>query len=556
MALPERIFLTGFSFTGKTTVGRLVAEALGWQFVDTDDAVEAAAGKPVARIFDEDGEAHFRELEARALADAAREPRAVVATGGGAPVAEENRRVMAAGLVVCLEARPDTILRRMREAGGAGSERPLLASPDPLARIVALQRERAAFYALADATVRTDALTPSEVADAVVQAWKTLASRLDPDTGRLLPPDPQAFAGAACVVRAASGAYPVFVESGALARLGDRMRALGLGGRAFVVSDDTVLSLHGEATLAALRRAGYEADAFAFPAGEASKRLETAEAVYDWLVSRRAERSDAVVALGGGVVGDLAGFVAATFLRGMPFVQVPTSLLAMVDASIGGKVAVDHREGKNLIGAFYQPRLVVEDVSLLATLPERSLREGYAEVIKHGFIRDPAILDDLERHADALLAAEPGITAEIVARNVRIKADVVSRDERDTTGLRAILNYGHTIGHAIEAATGYGRVLHGEAIAVGMMAAAEIGERIGLTPPHVRERQRALLERFGLPVRLPGVSVDAALDAIALDKKTAGRRVRWVLLRDVGAPTLRSDVPLDLVREVVTGLLR
>lgn len=554
MALPERIFLTGFSFTGKSTVGRLVARELGWRHVDTDDAVEALAGKPVVRIFEEDGEAWFRNLETRALEDAARDSRVVISTGGGAPVADENRRVFASGLVVCLDARPETILRRMDEAGERGSERPLLAAPDPLGRIAALATERAPYYALADATVRTDALTTAEVADAVIRAWRQLGPRLQPDASRLAWPEPQGFAGAACVVRAVSASYPVFVGQGELERLGERMRGLGLAGRAFVISDDVVFALHGAATLAALRRAGFETESFTFPAGEASKRLETVERAYDWLVSRRADRADAIVALGGGVVGDLAGFVAATYLRGMALVQVPTSLLAMVDASIGGKVAVDHREGKNLIGAFYQPRLVVQDVRLLATLPERSLREGFAEVIKHGFIRDPAMLDELEGHAEALLAAEPDITADIVARNVRIKADIVSRDERDT-GLRAILNYGHTLGHAIEAATGYSSVLHGEAIAVGMMAAAELGERIGLTPPHVRERQRALLLRFGLPVRLSGVSVGAVMDAITLDKKVAAKRLRWVLLRELGQPVLRSDVPADVVQNVIASLV-
>jgi shikimate kinase/3-dehydroquinate synthase len=554
MALSERIFLTGFSFTGKSTVARLVATELGWRHADTDDAIESLAGKSVVRLFEEDGEARFRELEARAVAAAARQDRVVVSTGGGVPVAEENRRALASGLVVCLEARPETILRRLRDAAGAGSERPLLASTDPLARIVALKQERAAVYALADATVHTDAFSPVEVADAVVRAWRELAPRLDPDPNRFVLPDPKAFGDAACVVRAASASYPVFVGPGELDRLGERMRALDLRGRAFVLSDETVFRLHGEHALGALRRADFEADAFVFPPGEASKRLETVEAAYDWLVARRADRADAVVALGGGVVGDLAGFVAATCLRGMPLVQAPTSLLAMVDASIGGKVAVDHREGKNLIGAFYQPRLVVDDVALLATLPGRSLREGFAEVIKHGLIRDPAMLDELERSTGALLEAEPGVMADIVARNVRIKADVVSRDERDT-GLRAILNYGHTVGHALEAATAYTRVLHGEAIAVGMMAAAEIGERIGLTPAHVRERQRRLLERFGLPVRLSGVSVDAVMDAIALDKKVAAGRLRWVLLREIGEPVLRSGVPAGVVREVVASLV-
>lgn len=555
MALPERIFLTGFSFTGKSSVAARLASRLRWRHIDTDDLIEAEAGMPVGDLFAEEGEARFRDLEAQALAAAASHTRVVVSTGGGAVVSEENRRALASGLVVCLQARPETILRRLRGAPGTVSERPLLASPDPLDRIVSLQRERAALYQLADATVHTDTLSPEEVAAQVERVWRELAPRLEPDGERFQLPVPGGVRGAACVVRAASGTYPVFVGWSALDELGERMRALGCPGRAFVVSDDVVLGLHGEALLGSLRRAGFETEAFAFPAGEASKRLDTAADVYDWLVRRRAERADAVVAFGGGVVGDLAGFVAATFLRGVPLVQVPTSLLAMVDASIGGKVAVDHREGKNLIGAFYQPRLVLHDVSLLRTLPERALREGFAEVIKHGCIRDPAMLDVLEARAADLLAVDPVLTSEIVARNVRIKADVVSRDERDT-GLRAILNYGHTVGHAIEAATGYERVLHGEAIAVGMMAAAEIGERLGVTPREIRERQRALFERYGLPARLPGVTADAVLAALAVDKKVAGKRVRWVLLRAAGRPVLKSDVPPDLVRDVVTTLLK
>jgi len=318
--------------------------------------------------------------------------------------------------------------------------------------------------------------------------------------------------------------------------------------------DDAVGPLYGERALASLRAAGFDAALFTFAAGEASKNLETVRAAYDWLLEQRAERASTIVALGGGVAGDLAGFVAATYLRGVNFVQAPTSLLAMVDASIGGKVGVDHPRGKNLIGAFYPPRLVVQDTSLLVSLPERSYREGFAEVIKHGLIMDAPMLDVLERDADRLLAVEPELTTEIVARNAALKASVVSEDEREG-GRRMILNYGHTAGHAIEAVTGYTRVLHGEAISAGMMIAAEIGRRSGVTPAAVGERQAHLLERYGLPLRHPGLDVDAVIAAMAHDKKVASKKVRWILLEDFGRPVVRDDVPDDFVRDVLRAVV-
>ncbi len=351
-------------------------------------------------------------------------------------------------------------------------------------------------------------------------------------------------------VEARSGRYEVHCRWGALDDLGALMRDAGLSGSAFIITDDAVAPVCAGRAVASLERAGFEAHVHTIAAGEASKSLATVEREYDWLLEQHAERSSAVVALGGGVVGDLCGFVAATYLRGVPFVQAPTSLLAMVDASIGGKVGVDHARGKNLVGAFYPPRLVVQDTSLLASLPPRALREGFAEVIKHGLILDAPMLDVLEREADRLLAVEPGLTTEIVARNAAIKARVVSEDEREG-GLRMVLNYGHTIGHAIEAVTGYRDIRHGEAISAGMMAATAIGERMGVTPAHVGHRQRALFGRYGLPLRHLGVDADAVLAAIAVDKKVAAKRVRWVLLEDFGRAVLRDDVSEALVREVL-----
>ena len=355
-------------------------------------------------------------------------------------------------------------------------------------------------------------------------------------------------------VTAEHHAYDVHCRWGALDSLGALMQDAGLRGSAFVVSDDAVGPLFGARALASLRAAGFDAALFTFPAGEASKSLDTARTAYDWLLERRAERSSTVVALGGGVTGDLGGFVAATYLRGVNFVQAPTSLLAMVDASIGGKVGVDHPRGKNLIGAFYPPRLVVQDTSLLASLPERSLREGFAEVIKHGLIMDAPMLAVLERDAARLLAVEPDVTTEIVSRNAALKAGVVSEDEREG-GRRMILNYGHTAGHAIEAVTGYTRVRHGEAISAGMMAAAEVGRRIGVTPATVGERQARLFARYGLPLRHPGLDVDAVMAAMALDKKVALKKLRWVLLEDFGRAVVRDDVPEDVVRDVLRGVV-
>jgi 3-dehydroquinate synthase len=352
-----------------------------------------------------------------------------------------------------------------------------------------------------------------------------------------------------------AGRYDIHVECGVLDAIGERMRNLGLSGSAFVISDAAVGALYGDRALKSLQSAGFEAALHTFPAGEASKSLDTVRRAYDWLLEQHAERSSAVVALGGGVVGDLAGFVAATYLRGVPFVQVPTTLLSMVDASIGGKTGVDHAKGKNLIGAFYPPRAVISDPALLATLPPRALRDGFAEAIKHALIADPDMLDFLESQADRLLDVEPDLMVEFVARNAAIKANVVTQDEREG-GLRMILNYGHTTAHAIEAVTGYERLMHGEADSIGMTVAAEIGRRMGITPASVGERQALIFARYHLPTSMPGLDVDAVIDAMAYDKKVAARTLRWILLEAEGKPVIRDDVPLDLVRDVLQEVLK
>lgn len=559
------IVLVGFSYTGKTTYGKLVAERLGWRFVDTDDVIEEREGRAIPEIFAQpNGEERFRQLEREILAEACAATGAVIATGGGAILNADNRRVMAErNAVICLESQPETIEARLRAMSTDPSQpiRPLLAHPDPLARIRELKAARQPLYAIADWTVHTDHLSPDEVVDEVQRGTNIATRRLE--QGRPLenmePASSSSPASAyddiAHVVTTPTDSYPIYVGSGNLASLGARMRSQGLkGGKASLILDAALAPLYEEATRESLAEAGFEVDAFHLPSGESSKTLSSASQMYDWLLERRAERADPIVALGGGVVCDTAGFVASTYLRGVPLVQVPTSTLAMADASIGGKTAVDHPKGKNLIGAFYQPSLVLEDIDTLKSLPQRALREGFAEVIKMALILDANLFEFLEQNVDALLNLKEEPVVHALSRCAALKGWVVSQDEKEG-GLRAILNYGHTLGHALEAVTSYESILHGEGVSIGMMAAGELSRRHGLLSSEELARQKTLLERFRLPTALPNVDLDSILDAMTLDKKSQGGSVRWILLNGIGEAASGQTVELVEVREVAAGLL-
>ncbi|MBI4339219.1 MAG: 3-dehydroquinate synthase [Chloroflexi bacterium] len=545
----DNIVITGFSGTGKSQVARAVADLLGWQAIDTDAEVVRRAGMPIVRIFQERGEEGFRDTERQVLQEACAGQRRVVATGGGAIMDPANRRAMeATAFLVCLEARPEVIYHRLEQEQKASQSpevRPLLSGPDPLGRIRELKAQRQPVYSLAHWTIHTDALSIQEV----VRAWRTFSSKI--------PTSQHSFSGnsdLAAVVETSTGSCPVLAGWGLIRRLGELFLQAGIKGPVYVVTDDRVAPLYLGAAEQSLHEAGIESHTFTFPAGEKSKSLQTATEVYAWLAQRKARRDGTMVALGGGVTGDLTGFVAATYNRGMGFVQVPTSLAAMVDASIGGKTAVDLPAAKNLVGAFYQPRLVVADVAALQTLPKRETMEGWAEAIKHGLILDAPLFRTFEEQSDALLALEPELTTRVIRQSMAIKAQVVSEDERETRGVRVLLNYGHTIGHGLESATEYGHYLHGEAVAIGMTGAAVIGARLGITPGDLLERQGAVLRRFSLPVACPGVDLDRVAAAMSLDKKAVGSSLRWVLLEDVGRSTTRNDVPPSLVEEVLESL--
>jgi 3-dehydroquinate synthase len=354
-------------------------------------------------------------------------------------------------------------------------------------------------------------------------------------------------------VEAAAGRYEVLVGRGLLASTGAILREAGLKGQLRIVSDESVHRLYAGPLEEALRAEGFAVASHQVPAGEASKSLEAAARLYDWLVETGTERRDLVLAVGGGVVGDLAGFVAATYLRGVRLVQVPTSLLAQVDSSVGGKVAVNHPRGKNLIGAFYPPSLVIVDSHTLSTLPARELSAALAEVVKMGVILDPQLFDLLETEADRLLRLEPASVERVIARSIGLKAGVVQQDERES-GLRAILNYGHTIGHGVEAASDYVLYRHGEAVAIGMEGAARLAVEVGLCSPDLPLRQGELLRRFGLPLSYRGVAVDAILEAMGRDKKASRGRLTWVLPERIGKTAIRRDVPESAVERVVAEL--
>jgi 3-dehydroquinate synthase len=355
-------------------------------------------------------------------------------------------------------------------------------------------------------------------------------------------------------VRLGARSYRILVAAGALAAIGPELAGLRPGRKVAVVSDASILRLHGGPALRSLAAAGFEVVEVLVPEGEEAKTLEVARGGWDRLLDAGCDRTSTVLALGGGAVGDVAGFVSATYMRGTNFVQVPTTLLAQVDASIGGKTAIDHPRAKNLIGAFHQPRLVVVDPAALVTLPERQFRSGLAEVIKHGIVLDAEYFGDLERSLPALLGRDLPTLTRVVAGSCRIKAGVVERDEREAE-LRHVLNYGHTIGHALEAATGFSRWAHGEAVSLGIVAEARLAERLGIAPPETTERQVRLLRAVGLPVGGLGAAPSAVVEALGRDKKARDGRVPFVFAPRIGAFRLVFDVPPAAVLAALEGLV-
>ncbi len=341
--------------------------------------------------------------------------------------------------------------------------------------------------------------------------------------------------------------YPLVIGEGILSQLGELLDGTR---KALVVSDENVADLWLRPVLESLEDAGISAQHFVVAAAEASKSFSSLEGLMEMLLEARPDRKTAVVALGGGVVGDLAGFAASILLRGVPFVQVPTTLLAMVDSSVGGKTGINMLQGKNLVGSFYQPKLVLMDVAVLATLPERELRAGFAEIVKYGCIQNAEFFAWLEMNGAKVLARDKTALGHALEVSCMAKAAIVGRDEREESGLRALLNFGHSFGHALEAECGYGTLLHGEAVSIGMVMAAALSARLGLCDHSAADRIKALLNAAGLPVKPPGLEVDALIDRMKQDKKVQDGKMQLILLKGIGDAIISAQATEEQLREL------
>jgi shikimate kinase/3-dehydroquinate synthase len=557
--LGERsIVLVGMPGAGKSTIGRRLASLLRLPFVDADHEIERAAAMTIPEIFEKFGEAEFREGEKRVIARLLEGGRQVIATGGGAFMAEETRTAVAARAVsVWLKADVETLIGRVRRK----SNRPLLAGADPEGALRRLLAAREPVYATADVTVQSRDVAHDDVVAALLAALARSAGDHAPDAAPPLRRD-RPMSPAPALARAAADPETVTVGLGARAYdiligrgldAGAEIAARFPGARASIVTDEAVAAHHLAAFSDSLAAAGLEPHAILVPPGEGSKSFRGLETVVDGLLEARRERGDLVVALGGGVIGDLAGFAAGVVRRGMRMVQVPTTVLAQVDSSVGGKAGINTRQGKNLVGVFHQPSLVLADLDLLATLPERHRRAGYAEIAKYGLIDDADFFAWLEANGADVVALGHGL-AHAVATSCRAKARVVAADEHETTGARALLNLGHTFGHALEAGTGYGeRLVHGEAVALGMAQAFRFSAARGLCSTEDAARVERHLRSVGLPTRLfdvPGDLPDdeALVGLMAQDKKVVRGRLVFVLVTGIGGAFLARDVPADEVR--------
>jgi shikimate kinase/3-dehydroquinate synthase len=512
------VVLSGFMATGKSTVGPMLAARLGVPFVDTDAEIEREAGKGIPELWREEGEAGFRVREARMVEQVlSRKEAQVVALGGGAVTSPRTRRyAIDHALVVTLSASPETVVARVPDV----ASRPNLAGPDPVARTRELLEHRREAYAECHLALSTDTLDPAAVVDAVV----ALRAR-----------DP-------LLVPLGSRSYCIDVCEDAPARLTDAI-ARCAPSSLVLVTDSNVKRARGAAIEEALRPFAFEGTRVVLPPGEKFKSLTTVSTIWDAALGAGIDREALVVAAGGGVVGDMAGFAAATLLRGVRFVQVPTTLLAMVDASVGGKTGFDHPVGKNLLGAFHQPSAVVADLAHLTTLPARERTAGLAEVVKIGVTSDGPLLDLLERDAAALAHRDAhGSQAPLLAvvrRAIEAKIRIVRDDERES-GLRALLNLGHTLGHALEAHGGYTHYLHGEAVSLGLVLELQATAAMGWTPPALVRRVRELLAALGLPTEVARAEVAAAWPFVAADKKRTRDSVRLPVATGAGSARLEK----------------
>jgi shikimate kinase / 3-dehydroquinate synthase len=542
------VVLVGLPGSGKSVIGKRLAHRHGAVFIDLDQRIESATGRSIPEIFADDGEPAFRALERSAIADLGPADRApdvqrVIATGGGAVVDPRNRWALYRGrATVWLDGRPEVLAQRLRRSPHV---RPLVSGRDPIGTIRDLATRRERFYGAAH--VRQSGVPEVHgVVDAIEAR---------------LPTADAVATGGTTLLRASTAIGRIVLGEGiAVETLATELQGLRAS-RAILISEPGAWAAAGERIAAGLREGGWSAAQLMLPQGEDAKRLGVVERAASELAALRVERSEPLVAIGGGALGDTVGFLAAIYLRGVPFIQVPTTLVAQIDSAIGGKTGVDLPEGKNLVGAFHQPAAIIIDVALLRTLPGRQLQGALGEAVKMAALGDERLFELLEAHGTAIargeeMAFDSGAVAEVVERAGWAKVEVVITDEREraATDGRIALNLGHSLGHAVEAAAGYGDLLHGEAVAYGLRAAVRIGQEAGVTPPERAERITQLLDRLGLATEPLPYPLADVMTHLATDKKHADGRLRWVL------PTadrfvVRDDIEQATVERAASSLL-
>ncbi len=551
----RNIFLIGLMSSGKTTVGRALAKKLGKRFFDADHEIEARTGASVALIFEIEGEAVFRQREAEVIRDLCAQDDIVLATGGGAVLDAGSRRLLAQrGTVIYLRASVNSILQRTSH----DKSRPLLQTADPRRRIEDLSRQREPLY--------------QEIADIVIDTGRpnvqflvqTICTQLDApsakSSGNIMQHESSIPTEIKTVdtsdrsttvtlqVDLDERSYPISIGT----RLIDNAALLQQclpAQRVAIVTNTVVAPLYLGRLHASLEAAGKQVIDIVLPDGEEEKNWACLMRIFDALLEHKCDRKTTLIALGGGVVGDMTGFAAASYMRGIPFIQIPTTLLAQVDSSVGGKTGINHPLGKNMIGAFYQPQAVLADIDTLHTLPLRELSAGLAEVIKYGAVIDTEFFEWLEQHIDRLMARDANALVHAIKRCCEIKADVVRQDEREG-GLRAILNFGHTFGHAIEAGMGYGVWLHGEAVGCGMVLAADLSCRMGFIDAVQRDRVTALVKRAGLPTAPPNLGLSRWIELMQVDKKSEGGQIKFILMQPLGSACITA-VASDLLASTI-----
>ena len=532
MSKADNIYVVGFMGAGKSVVGKLLAEKLERKYYDTDSLIEKAVDKTISELFEESGEEQFRSVESSVLKKVSLEKNAVISCGGGLLLQEENRKIMSeTGTSIFLDTSPETLLNRLIKLN---DNRPLLkglSDTEKLDKIKEMLADRLPLYRSSDYSVKTDNNSIEDVVSAVIKDLTASAPAMIVDLGER--------------------SYPIYIQQGISSKIGKIISDLHLGRKIAIITDEIVSKLHLDAIVKNLSDTGFKVLNVKIPAGESSKSLSVMSTLYDRLLEERFERNSTIIALGGGVVGDLAGFAAATLLRGLNFVQVPTTLLAQVDSSVGGKVGINHAMGKNLIGSFYQPNAVIIDTDYLSTLPKKELMCGMAEVIKYGLILDYKFAKDISNNFSEILKLnDTEQTLNLIKRCVELKAEVVAKDEQES-GLRRILNFGHTFGHSVESVLPRGTVTHGEAIAFGMIAAIRLSELLSLLSSDQSEEALNWVKKINLPDSIKELTVTEIMDSMSSDKKVKEGEIHFVLLDKIGSAVIRSGIEKPLIEESI-----